>query len=582
MRKSTTLFFIIMLLTSVSIFAQRYTISGTVKDASTGEALIGASVTIPSLSTGNMAGGDGTYKIENIPAGTYEFVITYIGYAKETKNIKVAGNLTLNFTLESSGILLQETVVKGTRATLRETPVAFSSVSGKELEAKLASRDIPMELATTPSVFASSAGGGAGDATLYIRGFNQRNIAIMINGVPVNDMENKWVYWSNWSGLGDVTDDIQIQRGLGASPYSVNAIGGILNIMTKGVGSAENGFRFKSEYGSNNLYKLSFAGTQKISKNLSVTALVSRRIGDGYAQETYLKEWTYYFSVGGVFGDHSIEITGVGSPQEHGQRSYYTRQTIANWAKYGKEFNYGVGKLHGGTILETVNKFHKPAFNLNWNWQISKASTLSTIFYYSIGRGYGSGTAGTYATRTADNYGDYDAVWAGNSTRIDTKYSATLHKSNTILRNSVNNHDWFGLLSTFKTVISPEWTLNVGVDGRYYIGKHYQEVRDLLGGDYYLDTKDVNSHQVSTVTTPTKLVKVGDKMAYYDDFHVRQLGGFTQVEYKSGQIFYILKRFSIYSRRKKNRLFLIPEQRLFQRICMAEFLRLYCKDRLKL
>ena len=42
------------------------------------------------------------------------------------------------------------------------------------------------------------------------------NIAVMINGVPVNDMETGWVYWSNWSGLADVTNKMQVQRGLGA------------------------------------------------------------------------------------------------------------------------------------------------------------------------------------------------------------------------------------------------------------------------------------------------------------------------------------------------------------------------------
>ena len=60
-----------------------------------------------------------------------------------------------------------------------------------------------MILNTTPSVYATQQGGGAGDARINIRGFNQRNIAVMINGVPQNDMENGWVYWSNWDGVGD-------------------------------------------------------------------------------------------------------------------------------------------------------------------------------------------------------------------------------------------------------------------------------------------------------------------------------------------------------------------------------------------
>ena len=73
-----------------------------------------------------------------------------------------------------------------------------------------------MILNTTPSVYATQQGGGAGDARINIRGFNQRNIAVMINGVPQNDMENGWVYWSNWDGVGTKAVLIQVQRGLSA------------------------------------------------------------------------------------------------------------------------------------------------------------------------------------------------------------------------------------------------------------------------------------------------------------------------------------------------------------------------------
>ena len=187
--------------------------------------------------------------------------------------------------------------------------------------------------------------------------------------------------------------------------------------------------------------------------------MISQKNWEGYAVKTYNKEFTYFFSVGGVFGDHSIVLTGVGSPQEHGQRPSYAKMTITDWNKYGKNFNYAVGRLKGDWFIETVNKFHKPQFNLNWNWLVASKSTLSTIVYYSLGRGYGSGTLGSFAPAISkqqdsvyQNYRDYDKVWSINSITIDNKYSTTLHRStSTVLRNAVNNHDWYGLLSTFNT-----------------------------------------------------------------------------------------------------------------------------------
>ena len=84
------------------------------------------------------------------------------------------------------------------------------------MEFRLGSQDLPMALNLTPSVYATQQGGGAGDARINVRGFNQRNVAVMINGVPQNDMENGWVYWSNWDGVADASHSIQMQRGLSA------------------------------------------------------------------------------------------------------------------------------------------------------------------------------------------------------------------------------------------------------------------------------------------------------------------------------------------------------------------------------
>ena len=89
---------------------------------------------------------------------------------------------------------------------------------------RLGSQDIPLAMNLVPSVYATNQGGGAGDARINVRGFNQRNIAIMINGIPVNDMENGWVYWSNWDGMADVTSSIQMQKRFECSKpsYSIN------------------------------------------------------------------------------------------------------------------------------------------------------------------------------------------------------------------------------------------------------------------------------------------------------------------------------------------------------------------------
>jgi len=531
---STIIFFVLIV---NSVYSQNFKITGTVKDAATGEKLFGANIFIAELSIGAVADVNGNFVIENVKEGIYELTVSYIGYIKQNKNINIERDLKIDFSLEASSVILQETVVKGTKAILRETPVAFTEIKGEQLEMKLASRDIPMELAETPSVYASPAGGGAGDANLFIRGFNQRNIAIMVNGVPVNDMETKWVYWSNWQGLGDVTENIQIQRGLGASPYSVSAVGGLVNMVTRGVGSDKEFIKIRSEYSSGNNIKNSFSFHKKLSHTFATTAFVSRRTWDGYAVGTFANDWTYFFSIGGIFGNHTLELTGLGTPQEHGQRTsqvYFTTLPTSStntWEKRGHLYNLNAGVLNGNVFSDRINKFHKPAFNLNWNWQINPFTTLSTIFYFSFGRGYGTSGLGAFATyRASDGYQDYDAIWAANTSAsaINPKYSSVLHASKSIRVNSVNNHNWFGLLSTLTYKLNNLITITAGIDGRLYTGIHFQEVRDLLGGDYWLDNTDVNN--------PNRMTVVGDKVAYNNDTFVRQIGGFGQAEYKTGAL----------------------------------------------
>jgi len=524
-------FFVLILNVSV---AQTHKVSGVITDAATGEKLIGANVYITDLNVGAVTNAEGFYTIDNVKEGVFEVTVSYIGYLKLTKNIKIKGDVKLNIALEASSILLDETVVKSTKAVLRETPIAFSQIKGEDLEMKLASRDIPMELSTLPGIYATPVGGGMGDAALHLRGFDQRNIAVMINGVPVNDMETRSLYWSDWQGLGDVIDNIDIQRGLGASPYSINAVGGLINMTTIGVGSEKEYVKVKDEYGSNNLFKESISFHKKLSKNISATAYVAAMTWDGYAVDTYARSYTYFFSIGGVFGNHSLELTGTGAPQEHGQRALGLMGYESDYANsiYGHSFNKNVGRLHGDWFNDRTNAFHNPAFNLNWNWQVNKLSTLSTIFYFSFGRGYGTTTptGSPYAPYIKggdyNGFEDYDAIWLKNSTTINKTYSTTLHQSLTPLVESYNNHNWYGLLSTYTTKLADNLTFVGGIDGRSYEGMHYQDIKNLIGGDYYIDSKDVSAGP--------RMTYLGDKVGYYNNNYIRQIGGFGQLEYKGG------------------------------------------------
>ena len=218
---------ILLLISSFYTLTAQVTISGKVTDAVSGEALIGATI-IYGKGMGTVTDIDGNYNIK-IQSGNRKFQISYVGYKAINKEVIINQNSQeLNFKLQT--LLLNEIQVVADIAIDRETPVAFSTIPMKKISEELASQDIPMILNSTPGVYATQTGGGDGDARITIRGFNQRNVAVMIDGIPVNDMENGWVYWSNWFGLDAVTSNIQVQRGLGASKIAIPSVGGTMNI----------------------------------------------------------------------------------------------------------------------------------------------------------------------------------------------------------------------------------------------------------------------------------------------------------------------------------------------------------------
>ena len=148
--------------------------------------------------------------------------------------------------IKANAIGIGEADVIASIAIDRSTPVAVSTIDARHIEERQGDRELVETLNFTPGVYATKGGGGFGDSRINIRGFDQRNVAVLVNGIPVNDMENGgWVYWSNWAGLGDAVRTIQVQRGLGASKLAINSVGGTINIVTKAT-DVEKGGSFKT------------------------------------------------------------------------------------------------------------------------------------------------------------------------------------------------------------------------------------------------------------------------------------------------------------------------------------------------
>ncbi len=555
------LFFLLMVfLPLVSLFGQEKTISGTVSD-DFGDLLIGVNVVYgPGL--GVITDINGVYVLKLLP-GEYDLTISYVGCETQEKHIVVEDkNLYINFVLKT--ITLQEVEIVGDVAKTRETPIAFTTVTPAKVEEQLAAQDIPLILNATPGVYATASGGGDGDARINIRGFNQRNVAVMLDGIPVNDMENGWVYWSNWFGLDAVMRYTQVQRGLGASKLAIPSVGGTINIATKGI-DTKKGVTLKQEMGNDGFLRTSLGlTTGRMKKGWGVTFAGSYKRGDGWVDQTFTKGWFYFLRVDKEIGNHMLSFTAMGAPQEHGQRSYKKfistfdtdyalkagmtqefidqNQTTGLPTNMGLRYNPNWGYLSRAyiTATDTIypnaektstarNYYHKPMFSLRDFWNVNDKLYLSNILYLSLGSGGGQSFSTTPETDPITGQQDLQSQYNSNLKIPNNPFDLEKVSSN-IMRNAVNNHFWLGLLSTFDLQINDEFSLSGGLDLRTYKGEHYREVQDLFGGDYYLDYGNMNEDGDSTKKY------VGDKIGYYNDALVRWGGVFAQGKYQTGNL----------------------------------------------
>ena len=533
------------------------TLRGKVVDAETGEPLIGATVSVGGINAATDI--DGVFVVKGVKPDA-PVSIQYIGF--KTKTVKASprsrGELG-TVRLETDGRTLSDVIVTSQIAVARKTPVAVSSVPMSFIEEKIGTQEFPEILKSTPGVHANKEGGGYGDSEIYMRGFDNANIAVMVNGVPMNDMENQKVYWSNWAGLTDVTRTMQTQRGLGASKVSAPSVGGTINIITKGLDAKKGGSIYYG-MGNDNMNKVMFTVSTGMSKSgWAMTLLGSKTWGDGYAQGTDFKGYTYFVNISKRINEqHQLSFTAFGAPQEHYQRK--GALTLADWKmteqvwgitdhKYNS--SYGFDK-NGQRRTAEYNVYHKPQLSLNHQWQINDKSSLSTVLYMSIGRGYGYSGQGnsTYGYSYTDwygaNYGTLQTKFRNadgtfNYGMIQDINEQSEHGSMLVMGKLKNYHNWYGLVSTYNTKIGKDFDFYGGVDFRAYKGVHTNEILDLYSGKYYIDSSRKNAKAVNNVNASNpdwvnEKLGVGDVMYRDYDGHVVQEGAFFQTEYTKSDL----------------------------------------------
>ena len=568
---------LLALLSSDEVFAQG-TVTGTVLDADNQEVLIGATVVLKGTTQGATTDINGNFSLSGIAQGNQIIVISYVGYDNQELFVRVVDGQTTELgtvALGAGAVGLKEVEIIASVAVDRKTPVAVSTIKGSEIEERIGNQEFPEMLRFTPSIYATKQGGGFGDSRINVRGFDQRNTAVLINGVPVNDMENGWVYWSNWAGLSDVTSNIQVQRGLSASKLAINSVGGTINIITNAADMAR-GSRVGYSVGNDGFNKFSFATSTGLTDNgWAISLQGTHTRGDGYIDGTEFRAYSYFASIAKIFNDrHSLHFTALGAPQWHHQRTVgaFDGVTLETYEERGLKYNPQWGTLDGEEFSWRRNFYHKPKIFFNHYWNISDRTELATTAYISFGRGGGTGPRGRLNGQFETNevfkdengqvrfedirrwnmgedvpgFGDRRVTWGELNPGVDNseeffadKYVNT-SREGFVRRASINSHDWVGILSNLTHELNDQFTLISGIDVRHYRGMHYRRIDNLLGADAYFTDANINLAG-RFVTEERESNAIADlrndaPINYNNDGIVQWLGLFGQLEYTEGPL----------------------------------------------
>jgi len=568
---------------SVMAFSQG-SVSGLVIEESTGESLPFANVRIKETEQISQTDVAGKFKISEVTAGDYMLVISYVGMEDLEQSFTLADGQNLDLgEIKTGGNVIGLDEVEVFAVFIDEnkqvaTPV--TTINSEVIEQKMGAQEFTELMKSAPGVFVTTLGGSFGSSQVKIRGFGSENTAVLINGVPVNDMENGRVFWSNWGGLNDVTKNQQIQRGLGASKLAISSVGGTINIITKPT-EFRKGIKLSYAY-ANRSYQhramvTSSTGMMKDSK-MAITASASTRQGQGFRDGTQAESYSYFLTIYKELNDkHQIMFTGFGAPQSTWggrsvtQTSYEVvgeapketnffglnhKRTLIDGEKRNIEYNPAWGKLGDEKMSAAQNKYHKPMFMLNHYWDINDKLTLATSTYYSFGAG-----GGTTIDRNADAGPNpipfqlqpnapkdlyqisWDTIYKENQADTVTLFgidgelenSVTGMQSKYILVRSRNDHKWLGGISTLNGKIDENTSFTVGLDYRWYRGLHYRVLEDLLGGDFWLDQERFNNEPDNNLLQRRHAAVEGETIGYNYSSTIAYGGLFAQMQKTIGK-----------------------------------------------
>jgi iron complex outermembrane receptor protein len=258
--------------------------------------------------------------------------------------------------------------------------VNLTNITAEELQYREPDLELPLLLQGVPGVFSySDAGSGLGYTYLKIRGFDQRRVGVLFNGIPFNDPEDHQVWWVDMPDLAASVGDVQVQRGVTNSVGGMTAIGGTVNIIGAGLAEREGGM-FSLNAGSEGFQRqmVSYETGALGGSGLKSSVRLSRQESDGWRDRSGHEGWAVFWS-----GQYDTENTETRVNVYNGREL-----THHAWDAVPESMLRENRRANVETYHNAVDDFRQPHYELHHTWWLGDSVELVNRAYYIQGEGF--------------------------------------------------------------------------------------------------------------------------------------------------------------------------------------------------
>ena len=448
MKKLFTLLFYLS-----SLLSQSIQISGLIIDNQTN--LPVSDVNILVTNSGATSDIEGKFLLFAEESDSISF--SHIGY--ESIKLKISENM--NVFLHPTSLIGNSVNVSAYRAISGLSPVSFSTLTQDEINLKYTAEDIPMVLASEPGVWAySESGNGTGYSYASIRGFDQSRIAVLFDGVPMNDNESHQVYWVDHGDLLADTKDIQIQRGIGTSLYGSSSFGGSINVRTQ-IQSDKRNIEVSQGLGSYSTSKarIKYQSGKDLGENVSLAFRLSTINSASYRKFHESKQRGMFFAVehrGKIFKNQFRALVGY----ENTQLSW---DGVPGFLSGEKQSDIDDRIKRRDSYKAFTDDFLQQIYSVNTFAKVSDKISFRNVSYLVKGSGYYE------VFKTGQDFYSYNLDI--NNVMSNEAEKA---KSTDLLRRKWIQNNYYGMVPML-TILDKNYRIDVGGEVRFYSGDHFGE-----------------------------------------------------------------------------------------------------------